>query len=183
MYLSVTHDLINTPHNGTSGYRYGGGSQPVRIQPSENGLFEMPGFSPIKYYCRVTAPGYLEKLIPVEFSEWQALDIGTVKLEIPKQIQLSYVVSSEPPFAMNTLQNVTIPAGTRWKAEDNEKNYGWDLEFAQEKGAIIMRYSYAPCYLRDLGPGEIADFVNVDKKMIGTQQPQNLRAKNGHVYL
>ena len=31
--------------------------------------------------------------------------------------------------------------------------------------------------------GEIADFVNVDKSKVGQDQPDNLKAKNDHVYL
>ena len=90
---------------------------------------------------------------------------------------------AQPPFDLKNLQTASIPAGTRWKALDNKECYGWDLEFAQEKGSVIMKYFYGPCYLRDLGKGEIADYVNIDETKIGQQQPQNLMAKNEHVYL
>lgn len=181
LYLSVSIDPINTPGNGFSPRRYW--LQPVEIHANEKGLIEASGFSPISYYCRVTAPGYLEKAFPVEFNAGQTFDLGTVTLEKPRQISLSYIVSAEPPFDLNNLNTVSIPAGTKWKALDNEECYGWDLDFAQDKGSIIMRCSYGPCYLRDLGKGEIADYVNVDKSKVGQQQPQDLKAKNEHVYL
>ncbi|MGD0077755.1 MAG: carboxypeptidase-like regulatory domain-containing protein, partial [Sedimentisphaerales bacterium] len=181
LYLSVAHGPVNTPTNGISPRRYW--PQPIEIHVIENGLIEASGFSPISYWCRVTAPGYLEKAFPIEFNAGQTFDLGTITLEKPRQIWLSYIVATEPPFDLNNLQTVSIPAGTRWKALDNEECYGWDLEFAQDKGSIIMKYSYAPCYLRDLGKGEVADYVNIDKQKIGQQQPQNQMAKNEHVYL
>ena len=181
LYLSVRDGPVNTPHNGTSPRRYWPKS--IEIHALENGLIEASGFSPISYYCRVTAPGYLEKVFPIEFNAEQTFDLGTITLEIPRQILLSYIVSAEPPFDLNNLQTASIPAGTRWKALDNKECYGWDLEFAQDKGSIIMKYSYAPCFLRDLGKGEIADYVNIDKTKIGQNQPQNQKAKNEHVYL
>jgi uncharacterized GH25 family protein len=180
VYLSVANGPINTWSGGTSGCRHC--PQPIRIQVSGNSLIEASGFSPVKYLCRVESTGYLRKVLDVEFSEGQTFDLGTVTLEKPRQIQLSYIVSAEPPFDLSNLRTETIPAGTRWKASD-ANCYGWYLEFAQDKGSIIMKYSYAPCFLRDLGKGEIADYVNIDETKIGQQQPQNQKAKNEHVYL
>jgi uncharacterized GH25 family protein len=181
IYLTVMNGPINTHSNGIYPSKYW--PEPIEIHTIEDGIIEASGFSPIGYWCRVTAPGYLEKAFPVEFNAGQTLDLGTITLEKPRQIQLSYIVSEEPPFDLNNLETASIPAGTKWKALDNEECYGWDLEFAQDKGSIIIKYFYAPCYLRDLGEGEIADYVNVDKKKIGQEQPQNLKAKNEHVYL
>jgi len=178
--LSVRDGPINTPHNGTSPRRYW--AKPIVIHAIENGIIEASGFSPISYYCRVTAPGYLTKVLPIEFNAGQTSDLGTITLEIPRQILLSYIVSAEPPFDLSNLRTEAIPAGTRWKASD-ANCYGWYLEFAQDKGSIIMKYSYAPCFLRDLGKGEIADYVNIDETKIGQEQPQDQKAKNEHVYL
>ena len=109
--------------------------------------------------------------------------MGTVELEIPKQIHLSYIVAEQPPFDFALLQETTIPAGTKWKVADNNQCYGWDLEFAQDKGDVILKYSYAPCYLRDLGKGEVVDFINVSKSKIRQNEFRGHKAKNGHVYL
>jgi protocatechuate 3,4-dioxygenase beta subunit len=180
LYLNVRDGPVNTPHNGTSPRGYW--PNPIKIQALENGLIEASGFSPISYWCRVEAPGYLIKEFPIEFNAGQTFDLGTITLEKPRQILLSYIVSAEPPFDLSNLRTAAIPAGTRWKASD-ANCYGWYLEFAQDKGSIIMKYSYAPCFLRDLGKGEIADYVNIDKTKIGQHQPQNQKAKNEHVYL
>jgi len=177
--LSVRNGPVNTPHNGTSPRSFW--PKPIEIHAIENGLIETSGFSPIEYWCRLEAPGYLTKEFPIEFSAGQTSDLGTIKLEKPKQIRLSYIVSAQPPFDLNNLKTVTIPAGTRWKATDDI--YGWDLEFKQEKGSIVIDYSYAPCFLQDLGKGEIADYVNFDETKIGQNSPLNQQANNEHVYL
>jgi hypothetical protein len=82
---------------------------------------------------------------------------------------------------MNDLKTVKIPAGTRWKAVDDI--YGWDLEFKQAKGSVLMRYSYGPCYLWDLGDGQIEQYVNIDESGLGPKSRWNHRVSNGNVYL
>jgi hypothetical protein len=179
MLLSVRNGPVNTPSNGTEPRRYW--PEPIKIPVQGNGLAKASGFSPTNYWCIVKAPDYLEKSFVIEFKEGQTLDLGTITLEKPRQIELAYIVSKEPPFDMNDLKTVKIPAGTRWKAVDDI--YGWDLEFKQDKGSILMKYSYAPCYLWDLGSGEIAQYVNVDKSGLIHRLPRDQRANNGHVYL
>jgi non-specific serine/threonine protein kinase/serine/threonine-protein kinase len=179
LYLSVRNGPVNTTSGGTSPRSYW--PESIKIQVIENGLIKASGFSPIEYWCRVTAPDYLTKDFPIEFNAGQTFDLGTITLEKPKQIRLSYIVSEEPPFDLNDLETVTIPAGTRWKAVNDI--YGWDLEFKQEKGSIIFAYSYGPCFLQGLGKGEIADYVNVDKTKIGQNSPWHQQANNEHVYL
>ena len=177
--LSVRNGPINTPSNGTEPRRYW--PEPIKIPVQEKGLAQASGFSPINYWCRVKAPDYLEKSFGIEFKEGQTLDLGTITLEKPRQIELTYIVSKEPPFDPNDLKTVRIPAGTRWKAVDNI--YGWDLEFKQDKGSIVMKYFYAPCYLWDLGDGEIEEYVNMGKSGLGRSLPRDWRASNEHVYL
>jgi hypothetical protein len=177
--LSVWDGPVNTPSGGTQPGPCC--PKPIKIPVQGNGLASASGFSPINYRCRVKAPDYLEKSFVIEFKEGQTLDLGTITLEKPRQIELAYIVSKEPPFDMNDLKTVKIPAGTRWKAVDDI--YGWDLEFKQDKGSILMKYSYAPCYLWDLGSGEIAQYVNVDKSGLIHRLPRDQRANNGHVYL
>ena len=177
--LSVMNGPVNTPSNGTEPRRYW--PEPIMVPVQCNGLAQASGFSPVKYWCRVKAPGYLEKNFQIEFKEGQTLDLGTITLEKPKQIELAYIVSKEPPFDPNDLKIVRIPAGTRWKAVDDI--YGWDLEFKQDKGSIVMKYSYAPCYLWDLGDGEIEEYVNTGKIATHPSSLRDWRASNGHVYL
>jgi len=107
--------------------------------------------------------------------------LGTIILEKPKQIELTYIVSKEPPFDPNDLKTIRVPAGTRWKAVDDI--YGWDLEFKQDKGSIVMKYFYAPCYLWDLGDGGIEKYVNTEKVETRHCSLRDIQASNGHVYL
>jgi hypothetical protein len=177
--LSVMQGPVNTPSNGTSPRSRW--PEPIRIPVLEDGTARASGFSSIEYWCSIKAPGYVDESFPVGFKRGQALDLGTITLEIPKQIELSYIVAKEPPFDLKNLHTVTITAGTKWKA--TEDIYGWDLEFKQEGDSIIIDYSYAPCFLKDLGKGEIADCVNVSKAEIGQDSPWNQQVNNEHVYV
>lgn len=177
--LSVRNGPVNTPSNGTEPRRYW--PDPLEIPVQEDGLAQADGFSPIGYYCTITAPGYLKKSFTIEFKPGETLDLETITLEKPKQIELAYIVSNEPPFNMDNLKTVRIPSGTRWKAVDDV--YGWDLEFKQEKGSVLMTYFYAPCYLWDLGDGEIDQYVNTDGSGLGEKLRRGHPAGNQHVYL
>lgn len=177
--LSVRNGPVNTPSNGTEPRRHW--PDPIEIPVQDNGLAEASGFSPIGYRCRVEAPDYLKKYLDVYFKEGQTLDLGTITLEKPRQIELAYIVSKEPPFALNDLKTVKFPAGTKWKAMNDI--YGWDLQFKQDKGSILMKYSYAPCFLWDLGDGEIEKYVNIDEKKLGQRLERNPHASSGNIYL
>ncbi|MHC4329165.1 MAG: hypothetical protein ACYSWW_13715, partial [Planctomycetota bacterium] len=177
--LSVRNGPVNTPSNGTEGRRYW--PEPIRIEVQGNGLAETSGFSPINYWCIVKAPDYLEKSFEIKFKEGQTLDLGTITLEKPRQIELAYVVSKEPPFDMNDLKTVRIPAGTRWKAVNDI--YGWDLEFKQNKGSILLNYYYQPCYIWELGSGEIEEYADEDGSGLGQRLLRADPASNKHVYL
>ena len=177
--LSVRHGPVNTPSNGTEPRRYW--PDLIEIPVQEDGLAQADGFSPIGYWCSVTAPGYLKEEFTIEFRPGETLDLETIILEKPKQIELAYIVSKEPPFNMDNLKTVRIPSGTRWKAVDDI--YGWDLEFKQEKGSVLMTYSYAPCYLWDMGDGEIDQYVNTDASGLSQKLRNGYPADNEHVYL
>ncbi len=177
--LSLRNGPVNTPSNGTEPRRYW--PDPIKIPVRKDGLAQANGFSPIEYWCSVTAPGYLKKGFAIEFKPGETLDLGTITLEEPKQIELAYIVSKEPPFSPGNLKTVRIPTGTRWKTVDDI--YGWDLEFKQEKGAVLMEYSYAPCYLWDLGDGDIDEYVNTDASSLGQKLRHAPKAINEHVYL
>jgi hypothetical protein len=177
--LSVRNGPVNTPSNGTEPRRYW--PDPIEIPVQEDGLARADGFSPIDYWCIVTAPGYLKKSFAVKFTPGETLDLKTIILEKPKQLELAYIVSKEPPFNMDNLKTIRIYSGTRWKAVDDI--YGWDLEFKQEKGSVLMAYFYAPCYLWDLGDGDIDQYINTDASALGQKLRRDPQAIDGHVYL
>ena len=177
--LSVRHGPVNTPSNGTEPRRYW--PDPIEIPVQEDGLAQADGFSPIDYWCSVTAPGYLKKDFAVKFTPGETLDLETITLEKPKQLELAYIVSKEPPFNMDNLKTIRIYSGTRWKAVDDI--YGWDLEFKQEKGSVLITYSYAPCYLWDMGDGQIDQYVNTDGSGLAQKLRRAPQAIDEHVYL
>jgi len=179
LLLSIGKGPVNTPSNSTEPRPVW--PEPIKVPVQQNGRLKASGFSPAEYQCRLEAPGYLDKDFPVEFKQGQTLDLGTITLEKPKQIRLSFIVSKEPPFDINDLKTVTIPAGAKWKATDDI--YGWDLQFRQDKGSVIMDYSYAPCYLWDLGEGDIEQYVDTGKTTTPPATRNNWQAGNGHVYL
>lgn len=179
LQLGLKNGPINTPSNGIEPRRHWADFIEIAVQDS--GLAEASGFSPIQYWCQVKSPDYLRKRLQLVFKEGQTLDLGTITLEKPKQIELAYIVAKELPFNPDDLKTVKISAGTKWKAKDDI--YGWDLEFRQDKGSIVMKYSYAPCYLWDMGDGEIAQYVNIDEEKLGQRLKRNPHVTSGNVYL
>jgi hypothetical protein len=177
--LGVKDGPVNTPSNGTEPRCFW--PEPIKVKVQESGLAQASGFSPIKYWCSITAPDYLRKILTIEFNSGQTLDLGTVTLEKPRQIKLDYIVSEEPPFDLDNLKTIRMPAGTRWKAVDDI--YGWDLEFKQKKGVVSMSYSYAPCHLWYLGDGEIEQYVNVNENRLGPRLNRDHHVSNENVYL
>ncbi len=116
----------------------------------------------------------------MSFKEDQTFDLGTITLEKPRQIELTYIVAEKPPFDATKKKKTTIVGGDKWKATDDI--YGWDLEFVQDHGDILFNYTYGPCHLKDLGDGEMIDYLDstIDTDIPG---PNMEKVQNGHVYL
>jgi beta-lactamase regulating signal transducer with metallopeptidase domain len=170
---------INTPTDGISPRKHW--AAPIKAKIDADGRISASGFSPCPYYCAIKAPGYVTKDMTVTFKSGQTLDIGNITLEKPKQIELTYIVAEKPPFDAAKKKNTTVAGGERWKA--TKDIYGWDLEFAQVKGDILFNYSYAPCYLKDLGEGKIEDFIDSELDTDFQTNPDKLKVQSGHVYL
>lgn len=169
---------VNTPSGGTrpGPHRL----QPIVVPVDANGVIDMNGFSPMTYYCSVTAPGFVKQGFTVDFEPNVGGDMGTVWLDRPCRILLEYVVSEEGPFEIDALQEVVLNGGDRFKATPDI--YGWDIEFVQEANDIYFTYSYAPCFIGDLGAGQIDDFLDISGSSAGVV-PRELLANSGHVYI
>jgi len=176
--FNVQQGPINTPSGGYEPRRHW--PAPIKAKVESDGSFTATGFSPMTYSCRIQAPGYVYRSMSIDFKEKEYLDLGTVFLEKQKEIFLEYIVSSEPKFDINQTRNITLHGGDRWKAMDG---YGYDLNFGQEKGRILFDYSYAPCYLADMGIGDLDDFTGQHIQGVAGKEPHREKAKNGHVYL
>lgn len=179
MRLSVRNGPVNTPHNGISPRpRW---PAPVMVEINDDGTFLAGGFSAIEYYCTIEAPGFVQKAFAIAFELDQNHDVGTVRLVRPVEIELAYVVADKPPFDPSQVRKAVLSGGDRWKATPDI--YGWDLEFKQEKGVVLFDYSYAPCYLIDLGVGSLKEFIQKASEVNPQTQPRKQKVQNGHVYL
>ena len=177
--LSVENGPVNTPHNGTSPRHHW--PSPIKAEVRADGEVSASGFSPIAYYCIVKAPGYVEGGFSVTFKPGQVCDLGTIRLERPRQIALTYVVADKPPFDLWRKKQTFVSGGDRWKATPDI--YGWDLEFKQDGGKILVDHSYSPCFLQDLGEGNIEDFAEVARTISPQEPPRGQEVRSGHVYL
>ena len=179
IHLSITHGPVNTPSNGTEPRPRWPDPIKARILPS--GEFSAGGFSPAEHYVSFSAGGHVKQGRRLTFERGKTLDMGTVRLEAPKKLKLTYYVSEELPFDQAEEKHEILDAGSRWKSVDSI--YGWDLEFKQKNGIVSLHYSYAPCEIADLGTGNITDFINVDPTKLRFTAPRGLEPKQGHVYL
>jgi len=177
--LSVTNGPVNTPGNGTSARR--GWPAPIKANVAADGSVSAEGFSPIDYYCSVSAAGYVKQARTVRFQPGIATDLGVIRLERPKTITLSYVVTPTRPFDLAERQTRTLQGGERWKA--TPEIFGWDLEFKQEDGAILAASSYGGLLLKDLGKGRLQDFSDALNMATAERLRTPQKMESGHVYL
>ncbi len=176
--FSISNGPVNTPSNGTEPRPYW--AEPVTVVIDSDGVVDMSGFSPVTYYCNVEVPGFVKQGFKVDFEPNEGADIGTVLLERPSRIWLEYIVSDKAPFELEQMKEAVLRGGDRWKATPDI--YGWDLEFEQEGSEIFFRYFYAPCYIADLGEGELEEFLRFGAAS-ATERPRYLLVNSGHVYL
>jgi hypothetical protein len=143
------------------------------------GRISATGFSPITYRCSIEAPNYIAQVININFATNQALDLGTIKLEHPKQVTVSYVVADQPPFDTAQQKVVNVLGGGHFKTI--EKSYGWDLNFLQHEGKIGFGSSYGPCSMADLGEGTLEGNAKTTVTPDAHSWPK--QGQSGHVYL
>ncbi len=170
---------VNTPHNGSSPRKYW--PEPIMAEVRKDGTVSASGFSAMKYNCSVTAPGYVDRSFSVSFKPGQVHDFGTIRLERPVQLVLSYVTADKPPFDLAQKKQVVVFGGARWKATPHIK--GWDLEFKQRGNDILFTYFYAPCTYQALGPGTLEEMVTFANRASADENPHGRRVENGFVYI
>jgi hypothetical protein len=177
--LSVARGPVNTPHNGSAPRKHW--PSPIKADSRSDGTVTASGFSPMEYYCTVTAPGYVKQSFPVTFKPGKVFDLGTIKLERPIQIALSYVVSEKPPFDLSQQKKTVVSGGERWKATPDIK--GWDLEFKQDGDRIVFDYSYGPCTFQDLGPGTLEEMIPFANRASADGNPRGRTVENSFTYI
>lgn len=177
--IYVGRGPVNTPHNGSSPRKYW--PKPIMAEIHEDGTVSASGFSPMKYNCSVTAPGYVDRSFSASFKPGQVHDFGTIQLDSPTQMTLTYVVADKPPFDISQKKQTVVFGGAQWKATPDI--YGWDLEFKQRGDDILFAYSYSPCTYQALGPGNLEEMVSYANRASADENPRGRRVENGFVYI
>ncbi|WP_436715885.1 hypothetical protein U8335_27160 [Roseiconus lacunae] len=170
----------NTPTNGTEGV--GRKYRTMTIQVGRDGTLQSEPVSEGDYYIGLSANGYVSTSRQVTVQGGEDVDFGPVGLELPQKIAITYRVldTGEGTFADSEEIVKTFPAGHRWKATPDI--YGWDLEFNQSGGKVVFAYSYAPCRIKDLGPGTLDKHLDALPES-ATDSPRGMEVTSGHVYL
>ncbi len=177
--LTIRVDPINTVNGGFAPRSRR--SEAITAEISDDGTISATGFSPAKYYCSISAPGHDDQSEVISFSSGKEHNLGTIRLEASHQIYLSYIVADSPEFDIARKEEVTLWSGDRWKATPDI--YGWDLKFEQVEGEVQFDSSYFPCFIKDLGKGNLEDFIKKATKKQPEKDPRGETVKSGHVYL
>jgi beta-lactamase regulating signal transducer with metallopeptidase domain len=178
LQLSIQEGPVNTPSNGTEPRP--DWPDPIEVPLDAAGRFYTTGFSPARYYLTVTAPGWVKQGREVEFHDGEITDLGTIRLERPRRIEIEYILARDLSFHLDEAKALVLEGGSRWQTTPHQ--YRWDLEFKQKNGQLSFAWSYGPIYLADLGPGSLADYLKIGSG--AAQNPPNQVALvNDHVYL
>jgi beta-lactamase regulating signal transducer with metallopeptidase domain len=176
--LSIQEGPVNTPSNGTEPRP--NWPDPIEVPLDAAGRFYKTGFSPASYYLTVTAPGCVKQGRKVEFHDGEITDLGTIRLERPRRIEIEYILAKDLPFHLDEAKSLVLEGGSHWQTTPHQ--YRWDLEFKQKNGQLSFAWSYGPIYLADLGPGTLGDYLKIGGG--AAQNPPNQVALvNDHVYL
>ncbi|MCC9603398.1 LamG domain-containing protein [Stieleria sp. JC731] len=170
----------NTPSNGSEGV--GRKYRTMTMKVGRDGTLQSEPVSEGDYYISLMAKGYVSASRRVTVKAGEDADFGPVRLELPQKIKITYRVldTGEGTFADSEEIVKTFPAGHRWKATPDI--YGWDLEFTQSEGKVKFAYSYAPCRIKDLGPGTLDDHLDALPEA-AKDSPRDMKVTSGNVYL
>src|SRR5262249_32934432 len=156
--------------------------RPVELGVASAGEFSASGLSPTAYTISFEAPGSVSQTRAVELEPGETLDLGTIRLERPRQIAVTYREASSPPFTQAPPGRQRVPGGGRFKAR-NAPGSAYDLWFEQRNREIHFVFDYGPCQIADLGHGKLDDFLGVDPTSTRFTPPSDVVPQPGHVYL
>lgn len=176
--LSAAKGPINTPSNGTNPRPQW--PRPIEVSVAPSGQIDAAGFSPMTYFCSITAPGYVARQMEVDFRPKVGADIGTVTLEKPRQVAIRYIVAENDAFDMESVQNTILTGGTRWKVDAD--SHRWDVELTQQNGELILDHVYSPCTIADLGVTSLRRSLKTALSA-ANQTARGTVLTEGHVYL
>lgn len=179
---SVSANPINTPSNGTEGYNplY---VVPIKSKVSSDGTFSLSALSPTQYYLSVAAPNSVSQWRLVDFSEGETKQLDPIPVEVIRKMNVEYAVSPNGHFQGATISKTTLAANDRWRVNEDTPQYAFDLAIGQKDGRLLLGYSYAPCYITELGAAQLSEKLGVGPNAGTLQQPREVRVEDGHVYL
>jgi hypothetical protein len=121
------------PANTTA--RPHGADDHVDVTAEASGGFAATGLSPMEYSLRFEAPGFASQDRLITLKPGETLDLGTIRLERPKRIAVSYRVAPSPPFTQAPPERQIVLGGGQFKAE-NAIQSASDLRFDQSEQKI-----------------------------------------------
>lgn len=180
--LRLRTELIN---NSTGGYEGDRGlpGPVVRISPS--GELSATGLTPAGYHLYVEKPGYWPQFVPIPYQPGQEMDAGKIALELTETIQVTYIAPRDKrdrPFqgVKPTTTQFLAPEGFLPGAREDRMHLL--VRITRHDGRVWIDSNYGPFTVRDLGPGSLADFLDLDVSTIPESYNQ-VPPEAGHVYL
>jgi WD40 repeat protein len=155
---------------------------PMHLALQDSGAFSASELSPTEYLLHFEARGFVRQTRPFALKPGETLDLGTIVLERPRRISLSYRVAVSPPFSQAPPLEQTVLPGEFFKA-NRARGSGIDLMFDQQNGEIRFGFASPSTSIGDLGPGALDDFLQVDPGSVRFTSPRNASPQSGHVYL
>ncbi len=178
--VSLRHSIIS-PNTVSGGYG-GGSSKSISASVSPNGSWILKDIAPGDYYISFYGSPHLGsgQALKVEPSESRMLD--DVTLELPHELKVDFIAAEADTweFSADHANSMDLWTGQSWKVAGSQ--YSSELRLDQKDHKLTFSYGYAPCYLTDLGEGELDDFCGKTLKA-ERGSPQKTPVIPGHVYL
>jgi peroxiredoxin len=178
----ATLTLLMSPINTLSGGYTPRVADSRNVTLTDSGEFSVPDLSPLGYLIRFEAPGGVGQYRPASPKPGETLDLGTIRLEKPLRVTVSYREAPSPPFTAAAPKQQAVLGGGPFLA-GTARGSAYDVRFDQSDKQIRFSVGYGPCQLADLGPGTLEDFLQVDPASVRLSYPTQVAAQPGHVYL
>jgi hypothetical protein len=178
--LEGSEENINTAHGGTNGTC---SERTIKVAVGPDGAWSPGPLPPGHYIAVFDAPGHVSQYRELTVAgPGAAIRVEDIVLERPKHVELTWIGSKTGRFAGLMPRHRSLAADEDFKMFDEAQ--GNELEVSQTNGKLGFDTHYQPSELRDLGPGTLDTFrnVNVEAKE-GKWQFSEVPMVAGHVYL
>ncbi len=126
--LFLAPPIINTPTGGYHGAAQVSGEPLPTVSISDPGSIHAAGFSPTVYWLSLTADGYSPRMLVLDFTGDEGVDLGTIPFLCA---DIGYYAKTEPPG----------PRPVKW-----EKSYAAAALTSRDEGRpLLVMFSTEPC--------------------------------------